>query len=83
MKNKIGEYGIYITKTVYYEVICGVVVVWILKATWTGVRILQARCVSCRVSFSATHTAMPRLIFAPTLGYIGCPNVRVRHRLPR
>ena len=34
-------------------------------------------------SFAETHTAMPPLIFAPTLGYIGCPDVRVRHRLPR
>ena len=37
-------------KMVYYEVSCGVVVGWVLKATWTGVRIPQARCVSCRVS---------------------------------
>ena len=36
------------TKTVYYEVSCGLVVWWVLKATWTGVRILQALCVSCR-----------------------------------
>jgi hypothetical protein len=27
---------------------------------------LQARCVSCRVSLAATHTAMPPVIFAPT-----------------
>ena len=56
---------------VYYEVICGVVVGWVLKATWTGVRILQACCVSCRVSLAATHTVMPHLFFAPTLEYIG------------
>ena len=31
---------------------------------------------------AATHTAMPHLIFAPMLGYIGCPDVRVRHWLP-
>ena len=28
-------------------------------------------------------TALPHLIFAPTLGYIGCPDVKVRHRLPQ
>ncbi len=38
---------------------------------------------SCRIFFAATHTAMPPLMFAPTLGYIGCPVVRVRHRLPQ
>ena len=38
---------------------------------------------SCRVSFGATHTAMPPLICALTLQYIGCPDVRMRHRLPR
>ena len=27
---------------------------------------LQTRCVSCRVSLGATHTAMPPVIFAPT-----------------
>jgi hypothetical protein len=48
---------VYITKTLYYEVSCGVVVGWVLKVTWTGVlilqaRFLQARCVSCRVSLS-------------------------------
>ena len=32
-KNKISEYDLYITKTVYYEVSCGVVVGWVLKAT--------------------------------------------------
>jgi hypothetical protein len=66
---------VYITKTLYYEVSCGVVVGWVLKVTWTGVwilqaRFLQARCVSCRVSLAAPHTAMTHLIFAPTLGYI-------------
>jgi hypothetical protein len=45
MKKKIGEYGIYIAKTVYYEVSCGVLVGWVLKATWTGVPILQVCCV--------------------------------------
>ena len=30
-----------------------------------------------------TQTAMPPLIFFLVLGYIGCPDVRVRHRLPR
>ena len=34
-------------------------------------------------SFAASHIVMPPLIFDPTLGYIGCPDVRVRHRLPR
>ena len=53
----------FFTKTVYYKVSCGVVVGWVLKATWTGVRILQARCVSCRVSLAlaATHTGIPHL----------------------
>jgi len=37
MKNKISEYGLYITKTVDYEVSCGVLVGSVLKATWTGV----------------------------------------------
>ena len=34
-KNKISEYGLLITKTVYYdyEVSCGIVVGWVLKAT--------------------------------------------------
>ena len=73
MKNKIAHM-VYITKTVYYKVSCGVVVGSVLKATWTGVGTLKARCVSCRVS---------HLIFAPPLGYIDCPDVRVRHRLPR
>jgi hypothetical protein len=68
MKNKISEYGLYITKTAYYEVSCGVVVGRVMEATLTGVWILQARCVSCHVSLAATHTAMPQLIFAPTLG---------------
>jgi len=56
---------------------CGIVAELVLEATWTGVRILQARCVSCRVSSAATHTAMPPVIFAPMLGYIRCPDVRV------
>jgi hypothetical protein len=30
---KISEYGLCITKTVYYKVSCGVVVGWVLKAT--------------------------------------------------
>jgi hypothetical protein len=30
---KISKYGFYITKTVYYEVYCCVVVGWVLKAT--------------------------------------------------
>jgi hypothetical protein len=33
MKNKISQYGLYITKTVYYKVSCGVVIGWVLKAT--------------------------------------------------
>jgi len=33
MKNKISEYGSSITKTVYYEVSCGVVVCWVQKGT--------------------------------------------------
>ena len=36
MKNKISEYGLNITKTVYYEVSCGVVVGRVLKATVDG-----------------------------------------------
>jgi len=66
------------TETAYskFEVSDGITVGWVLKATWTRVRILQAR-VTCRVSFVATHTAMPPLSFAPALGYIGCPVVRV------
>jgi hypothetical protein len=61
---------VYITKTVYYEVSCGVVVGWVLKATVDR-------------GSDPTHTEMPHLIFDPTLGYIGCPDVRVRHQLPR
>ena len=49
-KNKISEYGLYITKTDYYKVSCGVVVGSVLKAWWTGVGFVQARCVSCRQS---------------------------------
>jgi len=30
-KNKISEYGLYVTKTVYHEVTCGAVVRWVLK----------------------------------------------------
>jgi hypothetical protein len=36
MKNKISEYGLNVTKTVYYEVSCGVVVGRVLKATVDG-----------------------------------------------
>ena len=32
MENIISEYGLYITKTVYYKVSCGIVVGWVLKA---------------------------------------------------
>ena len=49
-ENKISECGLFITKTDYYKVSCGVVVVSVLKAWWTKVEILQARCVSCRQS---------------------------------
>jgi hypothetical protein len=31
-EKEFSEYGLYITKTVYYEVSCGVVVGWVLKA---------------------------------------------------
>jgi hypothetical protein len=42
----------------------GVVVVgWVLKAAWTGVQILQVRCVSCRVSLAATHYMYQQVIF--------------------
>ena len=78
--------NIYTTKTVYYEVSCGVVVGWVLKATWARVWILQARCVTCCI-FSAvcgnSRSGRPRFIFAPMLGYIGCPNIRVSYRLPQ
>ena len=47
-----------------------ILVGWVLKATVDR-------------GSDPTHTEMPHLIFAPTLGYIGCPDVRVRHRLPR
>ena len=50
-ENKISEYGLYITETVYREVSCGTVVGWVLMDTWTGVWILQLQArVSCRVS---------------------------------
>jgi hypothetical protein len=50
---------------VWYRISDGVVIVgWVLEATWIGVRNLQVCCVSCHVSFAATHTAMPPLIFA-------------------
>jgi hypothetical protein len=32
-EKQISEYGFYITKTVYHEGSCGVVVGWVLKAT--------------------------------------------------
>jgi len=74
MKNKISEYGLYITKTVYYEVHCGVVVGWVLKAM-----------VDWGMDPAGVLCELPpkQLIFAPTLGYIGCLDVRVRHWLPR
>ena len=73
IKNKISKYSLYITKTVYYEVHCGVVLGWVLKATvvW-GSDPAGALC----------ELPPKQLIFAPTLGYIGCPVVRVRHWLP-
>ena len=37
---------------------------------------------SCHVSLAATDTAMPPLIFAPALGYISGPDVRVRGEAP-
>ena len=33
--------------------------------------------------FGSNSHRDPALVFAPTLGYIGCPDVRVRHRLLR
>ena len=78
MKNKISEYGLYTTGNLVF-----------LGKQWCSgsrmgtegyvdrVRILQVRCVSCR------QRAMPNFIFAPTLGYIGCPDDRVRPQLPR
>jgi hypothetical protein len=54
-----------------------------VKATWTWVRILQARCMSCRVSLTATYTAMPHLIFCPAVRVHWLPDFRVRYRLPR
>ena len=39
---------VYILLKRYDKVSCDVVVGWVLKAAWTGVRILQACCVSCR-----------------------------------
>jgi len=44
----------------------------------TGRNPAGALCVSFRVSFAATHTAMPPLLFAPLFGYIGCHDVQVR-----
>ena len=77
-KNKISNFGLYTTKTVYYEVSCCIVVGWGLKATVDrGSDLAGALCEL------PPKTALPHLIFAPTLGYIGCPDVKVRHRLPQ
>ena len=44
---------------------------------------LLARSVSCRVSFAATHTAMPPFIFAPIVRvHLAAPTVRV-HEVPQ
>jgi hypothetical protein len=44
---------------------------------------LLARCVSCRVFFAATHTAMPPFIFAPIVRFHpATPTVRV-HEVPQ
>ncbi len=43
---------------------------------------LLARCVSCRVSFAATHTAMQPFIFAPIVSvHPAAPTIRV-HEVP-
>ena len=74
MKNKISKYGLYITETVYYEVSCGVVVGWVLKAMMD------------RGSDSAGALCeLPRLFGGNSHCYAAfnfCPDVRV-HWLPR
>jgi hypothetical protein len=67
MKNKISEYGLYITKMVYYEVSCGVVVGWVLKSTVDRVS---------DPAGAATHTSHSDAAFN------FCPDARV-HRLTR
>ncbi len=44
---------------------------------------LDANVKQCSTQDETKSTVMPSLVFAPTLGYIGCPDVRVGHRLPR
>ncbi len=74
MKNKISEYGLYTTKTVYYEVSCGVVVGWVLKASVD--RGSDPACALCE---------LPRLFGGNShsdAAFSFCPDVRV-HRLTR
>ena len=75
MKYKISEYGLYITKTVYYEVSCGVVVGSVMKATWTGVGILQL--------FGRNSHSDATFNFCPNVRLHWLPRLRVRYLLPR
>jgi hypothetical protein len=45
--------NIYITKTVYYEVSCGIVVGWVVKATVDRGLDPAGTCVSCRISLAS------------------------------
>ena len=75
MENKISEYGLYITKTVYYKISCGIVVGWVLKAMVDqGSDPAGALCEELPHLFcSNSHSDAAFNI---------CPDVRV-HRLPQ
>ena len=73
MKKLFSDYGLHNTKTVSCEVSDGVGFGTVWQVLDGGSNPAGALCELLPSLLAATHTAMPPLTFAPTLGYIQVP----------